>query len=75
MFGRGPRPPQLKFNDFFQSAFSVANIFQKYFVCKNWRGGGEFMGVGKGGQGRAMAPPGFLFTLFQTSKFQKFFHF
>ena len=26
-----------------QSAFSMANFFKKYFVRKNWRGGGELL--------------------------------
>ena len=30
---------------FVQSAFSMDNFFFKYFVRKNWRGGGELMNV------------------------------
>ena len=37
---RGPRIPQLKFNNLFNEHFPLL-FFKKYFVRKNWRGGGE----------------------------------
>ena len=36
---RGPRPPQLKFNNFLNKRFP--ELFLKYFARKNWRGGGK----------------------------------
>ena len=35
--------PSIEVQRFVQSAFSMANFFKKYFVRKNWRGGGELM--------------------------------
>ena len=37
---RGPRTPQLKFSNLFNEHFP-RYFFFKYFVRKNWRGGGE----------------------------------
>ena len=42
MLGQGAQAPQLKFNDLFNQHFPWL-IFFKYFVRKNWRGGGELM--------------------------------
>ena len=43
MLGQGAQAqaPSTEVQWFVQSAFSVANFFLKYFVNKNWRGGGE----------------------------------
>ena len=38
MLGQGA---QYEVQRFVQSAFSMASFFYKYFVRKNWRGGGE----------------------------------
>ena len=43
MLGQGAQAPFTEVQQFVQSAFSVANFFKKYFVRKNWRGGGEYM--------------------------------
>ena len=43
MLGQGAQAPSTEVQRFIQSAFSVTNIFKKYFVGKNWRGGGELM--------------------------------
>ena len=43
MLGRGAHVPSTEAQRFVQSAFSIANFFLKYFVRKNWRGGGEIM--------------------------------
>ena len=43
MLGQGAQAPSTEVQRFVQSAFSMANFFLKYFVRKNWRGGGEFM--------------------------------
>ena len=40
MLGQGAQAPSMEVQRFVQSAFSLAN-FVKYFVRKNWRGGGE----------------------------------
>ena len=40
---REPRPPQLKFNDFFQSAFSMANFFKSILWVKTGEFGGELL--------------------------------
>ena len=37
---RGPRTPQFKFNNLFDDHFP-SYFLKKYFVCKNWQGGGE----------------------------------
>ena len=37
---KGPMTPQFKFNNLFNEHFS-SYFFKKYFVRKNWRGGGE----------------------------------
>ena len=42
MLGQGAQAPSIEVQRFVQSAFSMA-IFFKYFVRKNWRGGGEIM--------------------------------
>ena len=42
MLGQGAQAPSIEVQRFVQSAFSMA-IFLKYFVRKNWRGGGELM--------------------------------
>ena len=41
MLGQGAQAPFTEVQRFLQSAFSIANFFKKYFVRKNWRGGGE----------------------------------
>ena len=39
---RGPRYPQLNFNNLFNEHFPLLFLFcLKYFVRKNWQGGGE----------------------------------
>ena len=43
MFGQGAHAPSIEVQRFVQSAFSMAKFFLKYFVRKNWRGGGELM--------------------------------
>ena len=43
MLGQREQAPSIEAERFVQSAFSMANIFKKYFVRKNWRGGGELM--------------------------------
>ena len=43
MLGQGAQAPSTKVQRLDQSAFSMANFFKKYFVRKNWRGGGKFM--------------------------------
>ena len=43
MLGHGTQDPSTEFQQFIQPAFSLTNFFKKYFVCKNWRGGGELM--------------------------------
>ena len=43
MLGQGAQAPFTEVQRFVQTAFSMANFFLKYFVCKNWQGGGEFM--------------------------------
>ena len=43
MLGQGAQAPSIEVQRFFQSAFSMANFFLKYFVRKNWRGGGELI--------------------------------
>ena len=43
MLGQGARDPSIEVQRYVQSAFSMANLFKKYFVRKNWRGGGELM--------------------------------
>ena len=42
MLGQGAQAPSTEVQRFVRSAFSMANFFLKYFVRKNWRGGGEF---------------------------------
>ena len=42
MLGQGAQAPSIEDQRFAQSAFSIANFF-KYFVRKNWRGGGKLM--------------------------------
>ena len=42
MLGEEAQAPAFEVQRFVQSAFSMANFF-KYFVHKNWRGGGELM--------------------------------
>ena len=41
MLGQGAQAPSTEVQQLVQSAFSMANFFKKYFVRKNWRGGGE----------------------------------
>ena len=41
MLGQGAQAPSIEVQRFVQSAFSMANVSSKYFVRKNWRGGGE----------------------------------
>ena len=41
MLGQKAQAPSTEVQQFVQSAFSMANFFFKYFVRKNWRGGGE----------------------------------
>ena len=43
MLGQGAQAPFTEVQRFVPSAFSMANFLKKYFVRKNWRGGGEFM--------------------------------
>ena len=43
MLGQGAQAPSIEVQQFVQSAFFMANFFLKYFVRKNWRGGGELM--------------------------------
>ena len=43
MFGQGAHAHSIEVQWFVQSAFSMANFFFKYFVRKNWRGGGELL--------------------------------
>ena len=43
MLGQGAQVPSIEVQRFVQSAFSMANFLKKYFVRKNWRGGGELM--------------------------------
>ena len=43
MLGHGAQAHSIEVLRFVQSEFSVANFFFKYFVRKNWRGGGELM--------------------------------
>ena len=43
MLGQGAHAPSIEVQRFVQSAFFMANLFLKYFVRKNWRGGGELM--------------------------------
>ena len=43
MLDQGAQAPSIEVQQFVQSAFSVANFFQKYFVRNNWRGGSELM--------------------------------
>ena len=43
MLGHGTQAPSTEVQQFVQSAFSLANFFLKYFVRKNWRGGGELL--------------------------------
>ena len=43
MLGQRAQAPSIEVQRFVQSTFSMANIFKKYFVRKNWRGGGELM--------------------------------
>ena len=42
MFGQGAQVPSIEVKWFVQLAF-LRLIFQKYFVRKNWRGGGELL--------------------------------
>ena len=43
MFGHGAQAPSIKVQQIVQSAFSLANFKEKYFVRQNWRSGGELM--------------------------------
>ena len=43
MLGLKAQAFSIDVQQFVQSAFSVANFFLKYFVRKNWRGGGELI--------------------------------
>ena len=43
MLGQRAQAPLIEVQQFVQSAFSMANFKKKYFVRKNWRGGGELM--------------------------------
>ena len=43
MLGQGAHAPSIEVQRFVQSALSMANLFLKYYVRKNWRGGGELM--------------------------------
>ena len=43
MLGQEAQALLIEVQQFIQPAFSMANFFKKYFVCKNWRGGGELM--------------------------------
>ena len=38
MFGKGAKAPSIEVQWFVQSAFSMANFFEKYFVIQNRRG-------------------------------------
>ena len=39
MFGQKAQDPSIQIQYFVQRTFPLANIFKKYFVRKNWRGG------------------------------------
>ena len=43
MLGQGAQAFLIEVQRFVQSAFSTANLFLKYLVCKNWQGGSELM--------------------------------
>ena len=43
MLRQGTQASSIEVQRFVQSVFSMANFFKKYFVRKNWRGGGELM--------------------------------
>ena len=43
MLGQGAQASLVEIQRFVQSAISTANFFKKYFVRKNWGGGGELM--------------------------------
>ena len=43
MLGQRAQAPSTEVQRFVQSAFCMANLKKKYFVHKNWRGGGELM--------------------------------
>ena len=43
MLGQRAQAPSTEVQRFVQSVFSMANFLKKYFLGKNWRGGGEFM--------------------------------
>ena len=43
MLSQGAQAPFTEVQRFVQSAFSMANFFKKYFVRRNWRGGGELL--------------------------------
>ena len=43
MLGQGAQAPSIEVQRFVQSAFSMVNFLKKYFVHKNWRGGGKLM--------------------------------
>ena len=43
MLGQGAQAPSTEAQRFVQSAFFVVNFLKKYFVRKNWRGGGELL--------------------------------
>ena len=43
MLGQGAQAFSIEAQRFVQSAFAIAKFFKKYFVHKNWRGGGELI--------------------------------
>ena len=43
MLGQGALAPSIEVQRFVQSPFSMANFLKKYFVRKNWQGGGELI--------------------------------
>ena len=43
MLGQGAQAPSTEVQRLDQLAFFIANFFKKFFVRKNWRGGGKFM--------------------------------
>ena len=43
MLGQGAQASSIEVQRFVQSALFMANFFEKYFVRKKWRGGGELV--------------------------------
>ena len=43
MLGQGAQALSIEVQRFVQPAFFLADFLKKYFVRKNWRGGGELL--------------------------------